>query len=282
MAAALMLGGACLVGCVREPAPASSRAQRRVVSLAPSLTELIYALGAGDRLVGRTDACDYPSEVSAVPVVGGFGAPALEALVAARPTLILDVDLADAAIAQRLAELGLRRERVACRRLADLPGALVRLGELLECPAAADALSRQVAARLAALERTASGTNGPTVFVQVWHDPLMTAGGASFISEAVRLAGGRNLGDAVADRDFFTVSAEWVLARDPAVILCLNGIPDAAAAVQARAAWQSVSAVRDRRVIDTIDPALLTRPTLRVLDGIERLRKALRSQESED
>ena len=111
-----------LTGCGRDmevPSDVSApSAPIRIVSLAPSITEAVCAVGAGDLLVGRTSACNYPDEVVAsVPVIGGFGTPSLELLAKARPTLVLETALADEAIGLRIDAMGLRRERIRCRGL---------------------------------------------------------------------------------------------------------------------------------------------------------------------
>jgi len=123
----LLVAAAC-----RKPEREIATTGERVVSLAPSVTEIVCAVGGAGLLVGRTSACDYPPEiVSKVPIIGGFGAPSLERLIAIRPTLVLDVDLADDTLAAQLQAAGLRRERVRCRGLADIPDALLQVGALL-------------------------------------------------------------------------------------------------------------------------------------------------------
>jgi len=213
-------------GCApRQPGPAPEGL--RIVSLAPNLTEIVCALGAGSALVGRTSVCDYPPEiVRAVPVIGGFGAPSLDRLLKTRPTLVLDVALEDEAVAKLMAQMGVHRVRVPCTRLDDIPAAVLTIGRLAQRESAALALAerirREVAERRAALEkRRASGLTPPSVFVEIWGDPLMTVGGNSFVSELVALAGGKNLGDEVTGKDYFPVSSEWVIARNPDIILCL-------------------------------------------------------------
>jgi len=230
-------------GCApRQPDPAPEG--DRIVSLAPNLTEIVCAIGAGGALVGRTSVCDYPPEIiKSVPVIGGFGAPSLDRLLKTRPTLILDVALEDETVANLMTQLGVRRVRVPCATLDDIPTAVLTVGRLAHREQAAQSLagriSREVSERRAALagnnqasqqpdrcpssvvRRLSSAGTPPTVFVEIWGDPLMTVGRNSFVAELVALAGGRNLGNEVTDKDYFPVSSEWVIARNPDIILCL-------------------------------------------------------------
>jgi len=256
------------------PAPA-----RRIVSLSPNLTEIICALGAGDRLAGRSRVCEYPPEIiGRVPVVGDFCRPSLEKLVAVRPDLVLQVDSSDPALDRRVEELGITRKIISCRTLTEIPTAILEVGRAIGCETAATKMAAEFTAELARCRRAlpASG-RAPGVFIEIWPDPLMTAGKSSFVAELVRLAGGRNLADDF-DRDYAAVSAEWVLVRDPEVVLCLNDAakaPSQTAAFRERTGWNQLRAVRDNRVFGGFDTNLLLKPGPRVLQTLPALRAAL-------
>ena len=265
-------------GCGRNTVTRPQSTADRVVSLAPSVTEIVCAIGGADRLVGRTSACDFPSDVLAkVPVVGGFGAPSMELLLAAKPTLILDVALSDETTGAKIRNLGLRRERVACGNLDEVPQAIESVGRLLHLDANAQRLAEAMKSRIRAL-RDAAGRAGPRprVFVEIWCDPLTTIGSRSFLSELVYLAGGRSIGDDV-PKDYFQVSSEWVVARAPDIVLCLYPSPGHSASdkVLAREGWHDVPAVRERRVYDGFDNNMILRPGPRVLESIESLCAAI-------
>jgi iron complex transport system permease protein len=284
----LVLGGvlfvALLAGCRRgmpggtTPTPATSPV--RVVSLAPSLTEIVCAVGAADCLVGRTTACNYPPEVvTNVPVVADFGRPFLEALAAQRPTLALEVDLEDPAVGAALARLGIERRHVPCERLDQIPGAIRAVGELVGRPAEAERLAAGIEAgirqrRLAAA--VVAPEQRPLVHAEIWGDPLMIAGRNSFVSELIALSGGRNLGDELAS-DYPTVSPEWVIGRNPDAILCLfHGAGHRARQmVMARTGWNGVRAVQTGRVYDGFGLDTILRPGPRVLEGADQLRRAV-------
>ncbi len=308
-----------LPACSRPREAAPDLQGNRIVSLAPSLTEIVCAVGAATQLVGRTTACDYPPEIiPSVPVVGGFGAPALDLLLKLRPTLVLEVDLADAAIGKAIDETGLARRRIACSTVDEIPRAILQVGRLTGCDDQARSLAETIAARVAELRgtaqrRLASDRPGPAVFVEIWGDPLTTVGKKSFLSDLVSLAGGRNLGDEAADKDYFTVSAEWVIARNPDVIICLymskpgktegkrSEIRDQRSAINhqpsspshppstihhppsssdwariaSRTGWAGVAAVKHHRVYGSLNDSPIMRPGPRILEGIEELRRCI-------
>ena len=254
----------------------------RVVSLAPSLTEIICAVGGMDLLVGRTSACDYPAGVSKIRVIGGFGAPSLELLTAVSPTLVLDVDLDDATVGRKIDGLGIRRAHVKCGMLNDIPTAIRTIGALIDRTAQAQAFAGNIEQQVAALRaRASSETNRPSVYIEIWHDPITTVGTNAFLSELVYLAGGRNIGDE-APKGYFQASPEWVVSRNPDIILCLYMSEKGRArkALMERSGWQSIKAVRSGAVYDGFNNDLLLRPGPRVLQSIEMLRAAIQNRES--
>lgn len=252
----------------------------RVVSLAPSLTEIVYAVGGGNLMVGRTSYCNYPPEAASVTAVGGFGMPSFEKLVALQPTLVLEVDLAESAIAQKIDRLGLRRKRIKCSTLDDVPQAIREVAGLINCSEKGGKLARQISDEILRLRsEAASITNRPKVFVEIWGDPPQTVGKNSFVSDLVNLAGGANIGDEAAN-PYYQVSSEWVVSRNPDIILCLymSSAKPVRDAVMNRSGWDGVSAVRAKRVYDGFNNDVMLRPGPRVLEGFEQLRKCIRPE----
>jgi iron complex transport system substrate-binding protein len=271
-------------GCAPPVAPPDADAPQRIVSLAPSLTEILFAIGAGGRVVGRTDVCNHPPAVTNLPVVGGFGRPSLEGLAALRPTHVWYVDLEDQGLPALFARLGWSDERIPCNRLDDIPAAVTTLGARTGCDAAAARLAKTlrdgIAARRAAAARDAAP---PSVLVVVWWEPLMTVGRESFIADIVALAGGRLVTAEIA-RDYFTVSDEWALRQNPEVILCIDGASPGAALARLRAAtgWRALDAVARGRVYDAFDLDVLCRPGPRVLAAVDQVRAVLHPERQTD
>ena len=251
--------------------PAATNAVVRVASLAPSLTEIICAIGATDCLVGRSSACHYPSDmVKRVPVAGDFGIPILEALAKCAPDLVVTVDMEDQNSVQAIEHLGIRHESIPCRSLDDIPRAIRTLGKLLHREDSAERLAGEFAGTLANL-RQHQPTVRRRVFIEIWGDPLMTAGRKSFLNDLITLAGGENIAGDVA-RDFFQISTESVLARDPEVVILLEpGKID----LSKRSGWEQTTAVKSNRICRDLDRDLLEIPGPRVLQAVEVLRDCI-------
>lgn len=264
-----------LTGCKpQRPVPSPQVHLPRVVSLAPSITEIVCALGATNQLVGRSSACDYPPDVvTRIPVVGNFGVPSLERLLVVKPDSVLYTDLADMSLDQKLRRIGLNPVRIVCNRLDEIPAALLQVGRLVgretQAVTQADTLKSRIAQNRAAL----TNVPRPRVLALICNDPLMAAGKDSFISDLVTLAGGQNVGDEI-NRDYFQVSSEWVVSRDPEIILCFfmaNGSPVRQVIMQ-QPGWGRVKAIQLGRVYDGFDNNLVLRPGPRVMEGLDLIR----------
>ena len=218
---------------------------RRVVSLIPASTELLFALGADSAVVGRTSYCDYPPEAKAVPDLGDGIKPNIEALVASRPDLVVLYNSGqNAAVAGRLREFGIAALRVNTDALSSVPRVARILGKLTGREKAADSLAAVFDTALASATQPRVGRR-PRVLVLVWEQPPMTIGRGSFLSELVERAGGENLFADVTSSSG-VVSIEAVAARDPDLIFTTVEWPSAFAT---RPEWQVVPAVRRHRFL---------------------------------
>ncbi len=244
----------------------------RVLSLAPSTTEFVFALGAGDRLVGRSDACDFPAAAAAVPSVGTLFPPSYERILATRPDVVLMID-GNADVRRRLTGHGLPVIVVQPQTLDGILDAARRLGRLLDRQAAAEALVRDLTARRDAVTaRVPAGR--PRVLYEVWPDPLTSAGPATFLGDLLRVAGGRNVVTAEAGA-WPRLSMERVVAADPEVVLTARADSRAAILVGERAGWSAVTAARTGRVVAVPDPDLLVRAGPRAFEGLAWLARVL-------
>jgi len=247
---------------------------QRVVSLAPHLTELMYAAGAGARLVGALEYSDYPAEAKALPRVGSEASIDLEALVALRPDLMIAWPNAGSARAvERIAALGIPVFRSEPRELEDIARTMETLGRLAGTQAPAGAAARTFRERAARIERRYAQRARVRVFYQVWDRPLVTVNGDHVISKVMRLCGGENVMAALPALAP-EIDRESVLRADPEAIVASG--PDGA-----RPAWlddwrafPALAAVRHDNLY-SIRPELLQRHTPRLLDGAEELCRIL-------
>ena len=249
--------------------PEGKKRRQRVVSLTPSLTETICALGAEDYLVGVTDNDDYPPSVSLLPSVGDMY-PNLELIAAAAPDLIVyDETLLPAGLVGRLTKLKGRRLPLRLSSLEDLAKVLPILGQALDKRQEAATLSGQLAEFLSTCqERNQHISARPSLFLVIWPCPIITVGGPSYIDNLITLAGARNCyGDL--KTAYPTVSLEDLLQRDPdLIIMNCEGAPD----VTKLAGWSSLRAVQSGRVYH-VSASLLHRSTMRSLQGVELMRQ---------
>lgn len=263
-----------LVACGPRPTPAARGAAQRVVSLAPAFTELLFTLGAGQRVVGRTAWCDMPAEALEVPSVGDGLAPNLEAIVARDPDLVvLYASTANTAAGERLAELGVPTITLAMDRLEHVAIAARTLGTAVGAKAAGDSLAAWLLAGLDSVRAVPRPAVPLRVLMLAWDQPPIVIGGGSFQHELVTLAGAENVfGDL--SQPSAQVAIETIAARDPDLVLLLDGERDPAWAD--RPEWQVVRAVRHRR-FGVMQGTEFARPTPRALAAIRALRVMLDS-----
>jgi len=241
--AALMVAPGC------SPAqPTTTASPRRVVALAPSVTEIVYGLEEGDRVVGVCGQCDYPPATRDLPRVGGYLAPSVEAVLAVRPDLVLVVPSPGNREAVRTLErAGVRILVTADRTLHDLWQAIDAIAGALGVPERGAALRASVQQQLDAVRNRVAGLPATRVLLVVGHRPLIVAGGGTLQDELLRVAGGVNVA-ADAGTAFPQVPIELVVARAPEVIL------DAAMGSEAGGqelfeGLRTVPAVRNGRIV---------------------------------
>ncbi len=244
---------------------------QRIVSLSPSTTELLFAIGAGDQVVGRTRWCADPPEALEVESVGDGLDPNVELIVARRPDLVVFYrsGMNDAALEQ-LERLGIATASVQLDGLADLARAALLLGRLTGDSARADTLVRAFEQELAAVS-TPPADDAATVLMLAWDNPPIVIGSASFLSEIVSHAGARNA-FAELERPSGSVSLEAIAARAPDVVLLTEG--DAEPAFARRPEWQVVKGVREGRFV-AVSGSQFSHPSFRAALAIAELRAAL-------
>ncbi len=245
----------------------------RIVSLAPGVTEMLFAAGAGSEVIATVEYSDEPPAARAVPRIGDVATIDMERLVALEPDVVVAWPAGgNPAQRARIAALGMPLYQQQVVRLADLPASLRRLGVLAGTEAAAERAAHALEERLASLARTyGAGADGrrPTVLLQVWNRPVYTIGGKHLMSDALELCGARNV-FADLPEPAPLVDTEAIIARNPDIIVAASPPGESAAWV---ADWQrfgSLAAVRGGRVVAFEDQGL-SRLGPSVLDATESL-----------
>jgi len=249
----------------------------RIVSLAPSLTETIYALGLQDRLVGDTDFCDYPVEAQKKPKVGGIINPNLEEIASLRPDLVLvtkSINRLDTVRA--LDTLGIPSYATTDpHSVAEIISSTQKLADLLGVSEAGKSVTEELQNRLAALQTKLAAVPPRRVLFIVWTEPLISAGKDTFIADALRKAGGISI--VQSSQDWPQISLEEVVHLQPDYLVFAASHSESAArdfdALASRPGWRLLDAVRNRRFAVISDA--VNRPAPRIVSAIEELARQL-------
>jgi iron complex transport system substrate-binding protein len=249
---------------------------RRIVSLAPNLTETLFAIGAGNLIVGDTDYCDYPPEAKARAHVGGPVNPSLERVAALHPDLVL----ATRAINRRETVVSLENLGIAVyasdpRTVDQVLTSIERLASLIGVSAKAQQATADLRRRLADVRSRLAGVEPKTVLFITWEDPLITVGSDTFLADALRIAGARSVIEM--KEDWPNVSLEEVARLQPEYLIFATDEPKQferdLRELEGRAGWRDLDALKSGRVV--LLPESIDRPAPRLVDSIEQLARTL-------
>lgn len=265
-----------------DTARAASPLPRRIVSLAPSLTEILFSIGAQGSVVAVTEECTHPPAARELPKVGGITGRTiqLERIVAFRPDLVLSIGSGQTPVVRRLNELGIPSRIIQAHTVEEVLTTVRELGELTGHTEGAREVVDQIRATVQEVTTALAGLSPqerPRVFYLVWNRPLMTVG-TSFVGELIELAGGRSL-FADLDQAYPQISPEAVIERDPEVILGpgYHGAPLSLEDLSKRGGWRETTAVRTRRVY-RLDGDLMARPGPRLGEALLAIARVLHPQ----
>lgn len=254
-----------VLGAEHDSFPAKA-GRMRVVTLAPNLCENCFALGQGSNVIATSEYTDFPEAATKIPTVGAFSSPSLEKLLVLSPDLILVTDGTPLAVVDRLKKMGRSVYADNPRSLDAIVSAIRQLSIVLGVPdhgyEVALSMHRsiaQVAAAAAKLPRK------PSVYVEIWNSPLMSAGKGTFVSDLVAVAGGTNIGDETSTA-WPTLSEEFVIGHNPDVIVVASGM--GAGDVTGRTSFSTVKAVKLGQVYDMFGDYIF-RPSPRIIQGLE-------------
>jgi iron complex transport system substrate-binding protein len=242
----------------------------RVVSLAPNLTENIFAVGAGDRLVGVTTLCDYPGAAKNIAKVGDTVNPNMETIVALDPQVVfVSTSSQIESFSGMLDSKGIAVFITNPSTLDGVFGDLQQLGDLFGTGEAADKLVSELEGRIDAVAGKIGDSEKPRVFVQISKEPLFTAGRDSFLTDIIDRAGGRSVTADIATA-YPNLNKETALALDPEVII----LSDSDDNREPNDVFKNSTAVKKGKVF-RVNPDLIARPGPRLVDGLEQLARDL-------
>jgi iron complex transport system substrate-binding protein len=251
----------------------------RIVSLSPSLTDIVYALGAQEDLVGITDYTDYPPEAARQkPSVGAIVNPSLEKIFALHPDLVLALPAFNGAdTIAALQHLGLPVFLFNTAVVSDIYRNIASVGRILGRDQQASTLIAQLRSREERIKQQASGKTRPKVLVVVAIEPLITAGRSAFLTEMITTAGAESVTQDV-PQDWLQMNLEAVLPRRPDYIVLIQGGPVTLKDMQQHPGWRSLAAVRESRII-TVDNRIQI-PSPVAFDGLEDLARQIHAVQS--
>lgn len=254
---------------------------KRIVSLAPSITEILFAVGAGPQVVGVTKYCNYPPDAAqGREIVGGFSAKSLsvEKIIGLKPDLVFAAGATHKPVSEALEAAGVPVFNFEPKDLAGVYANILAAGALTDNWARAEKVVADMKTHVEKVSATVAGIpqdQRVKVFYEVWDEPLMTAGPATFIGQLIELAAGVNIFADVKEQ-YPTVSSEAVVARKPDVILgpSSHGEGLTAAKIGARPGWSELAAVKAGRIV-IIDGDIISRPGPRLADALEAVARGL-------
>jgi ABC-type Fe3+-hydroxamate transport system substrate-binding protein len=249
----------------------TGKAPARIVSLNPTTTEILFAIGAGKRLVGRSQYDIYPESAKSVPSLGIALRPSVEAIVAAHPDLVILYASEDNRAAfERLRQLGIPTVAFKLDSIEQFRRDTKLLGRMTGDSASAVAVVDSVSATLERVRRATAGLPRPTVFIPTWEKPIIAIGGGSFMSELLEIAGAKNIYAAV-HTPSATVTIEDVVSRNPDFVITGR---ERIAAIQALPAWRAIPAVRDGHILG-VDFEIVSRPSVQLGAAAVQLAKLI-------
>lgn len=246
----------------------------RIVSAAPAVTEILFALGAGDRVVAATDQCNYPPEAARLPKIGGFWSPSVERALGARPDLVIGSRGNPPDFVAALRKSGLPVLTVDPHTLQDIYDTIGRVASLIGARQAGERLIASMQSRLDVIAESIGDVpenERPTAFLVLQVMPPWTAGAGTFQDDAIRAAGGRNIAEDV--KEFAPYSTETLVAKNPDYLLLSTMNGDRArmkTEVLGDPAFRQLSAVKRRRML-VLDSDPLMRAGPRIVDAIEAM-----------
>lgn len=250
----------------------------RYISIAPSTTEILFALGLEKEIVGVSTYCNYPPEVKNKTKVGSFSSPNMEKIIALKPDYIFCTGLEQAPVVTQLRQLNFKVYVSDPVNMDELFDSIREIGELTNSSAAAIALTGKMKDEVNMISsrvKLIPSDKRVKLFLEIWHEPLMTAAKGSIVDELITLAGGINIAHGL-PRPYCNISSEKVISLGPqCIIMAYMDKEPSLKLLKQRFGWDKIAAVKSGRVFNDIDPDTLLRPGPRITRGLSEIYKRL-------
>lgn len=250
------------------------KAPEKIVSLAPNNTEILFALGLGDKVIGVTSFCDYPEEALAVEKIGDFNGINLEKIIELDPDLVLNYGVGNDEENARLKEAGIPMLAFLPESIDAVINTINTIGQATGSTEQAKELTNNMMAKKNEILDLVKDAEKKKVFFEIWHDPLMAAGSGSFMGQLINLAGGTNIAED-AEGDYPQYDLEQLVERNPEVYLTSADMPDKTPeSMMARPGFESIEAIKTGNV-HVLDANITSRSGPRIVEALELVARAI-------
>ncbi len=250
----------------------------RYIITSPEIAEIVYLLQGASNIVGVTIECDYPAELQKIEKVGNFGKVDFEKIISLDPTIVFTSGLEQELLTTELEKLQIPTAQFYPKSLNDMISSIREIGKLIGAEKRANFVADSLEIEIEKISIN-NGDNSPSVYVEIYNNPIMSVSDRSFVGEVIQKAGGNNI-FAELPRDYSRVKAEDVINADP-VIIVLTCPPEVTAeSIKIRKGWEVISAVKNDRIYTALDinPDLIIRATPRVIEGMKQLQKIFKDE----
>lgn len=249
--------------------------KQRIISLVPSITEILFSLNLGDEIVAVTNYCNYPAQTRTKEKVGSLTQPDLEKIISLKPDLIF-LSQEQSTIIKKLQTFHIKTFVSSPENIHELLGSIQDIGIITHRKNESQKLIQNMRLSISKIQEKVKiipSEKRPKVFIEIWPAPLMTAGKGSFLNELIELAGGKNIASDVR-RPYTYFSPEQVIQRNPDIIVIgYQTKENPSMLINQRLGWQKIKAVSDKRVYSDINPDILLRPGPRITKALGQLYK---------
>jgi iron complex transport system substrate-binding protein len=250
-----------------------------IVSAVPSNTEIVYALGMGEKLSGVSVYCNYPEEALSVEKIGDYNGPNFELIINLEPDIFLGAYIDEAAISQ-LENAGIKVILINPGNVSETYETILMIGDIIGASEEAKELVSNMQAKQNQIVDRVKGYASKTVFFEIWHDPLMSAGPGSFINEMIQLANGKNIADD-AESAYPEYSLEKLISMNPQVYLTADDGFKTAEDIFAREGYEHIEAIKTGQLF-LLNPDMISRPGPRMIEGFEMIARAIHPEAFSD